>query len=407
MSTTLALTLGRRMLNPFRGLPPTVYVQVVATLMNTMGGIAKLFLPLYFLERYQLPYSSIGLLLSCYGLGCFVGAYAGGALSDRLDARKLAASLLLASGLLTCSLALPLPVWAFVPLLLLTGLADGGFRPGNMRLILEPCAPDKRPTAQGLYRVAFNLGASLAGITGGLLAPYGYQWVFIAQGICSMLACGWMLWAYRRYGFDLPARPAPHAAQAPAGSGSPWRDGAFLQFMLGLLLIVAVFDQMYGTLGLFLRQHYGLGPQWLGYLFTLNGLMVVGLQVWVAQRVGSWGLARCSQLAVLCMGSSFLLLNAGHGALWAVLAMVLLTLGELLMSPTWSSIVMLRSEGRQRGRYLGIYNAAWSGRALYAPAVGTWAYGQFGGAMLWWLCAGIGIATALLQAAPLRRMLAR
>ncbi|MEQ6291342.1 MFS transporter [Vogesella sp. GCM10023246] len=406
MLSSLAPTLGRRVLTPFRGLPPSVYIQVVATLMNTMGGIAKLFLPLFFLERYQLSYGSIGLLMSCYGMGCFAGAYAGGALSDRLDARKLAAGLLLASGLCTLCLALPLPLWGYAPLLLLTGLADGGFRPGNMRLVLEPCSPELRPTAQGLYRVAFNLGTSLAGISGGLLAHYGYHWVFIAQGLCSLLACGWMAWAYRHYGIAQPARHAHSGQLASGNAGSPWRDAAFLQFMLGLLLIVAVFDQMYGTLGLFLRQHYGLGPQWIGYLFTLNGLMVVCLQVWIAQQVGRWGLRRCSQLAVLCMGGSFLLLNTGHGALWAVLAMAVLTIGELLLSPTWSSIVMLRSEGRQRGRYLGIYNAAWSGRALYAPALGTWAYGQFGGATLWWLCAAIGLITVLLQAGPLRRMLA-
>jgi len=405
MSATLAPTLGRRMLGASRGLPPTVYVQVVATLMNTMGGIALLFLPLYFLERYQLSYSSIGLLMSCYGLDCFVGAYAGGALSDRLDCRNLAASLLLASGLLTCSLALPVPVWAFAPLLLLTGLADGGFRPGNMRLILEPCVPDKRPTAQGLYRVAFNLGASLAGITGGLLAPYGYQWVFIAQGVCSMLACGWMLWAYRRHGLKLPARPAQHAAQP--GDGSPWRDGALVQFMLGLLLIVAVFDQMYGTLGMFLREHYRLGPQWIDYLFTLNGLMVVALQVPIAQRIQRWGLARSSHLGVLGIGLSFCLLNAGTGAPWALLAMLVLTVGELLLSPTWSVIVMQCSEGRQRGRYLGIYSAAWSGRTLYAPALGTWIYGTLGGATLWWLCAGVALLTVALQAGALRQTLAR
>ncbi|MCQ4146040.1 MFS transporter [Vogesella sp. AC12] len=401
----LAATLAQRLVTPFRGLPAGVYIQIVATMINTMGGIAKLFLPLYFLERYRLPYGSIGLLMGCYGLGCVLGAYGGGALSDRLDTRKLCAALLLASGLLTMSLALPLPVWGFVPLLLLTGIADGGFRPGNMRLVLEPCAPAQRATAQGLYRVAFNLGTSLAGITGGLLAVYGYQWVFVAQGCASLLACLWLVAAYRRQ------PPQPGRAQAPAANlveqdGSPWQDRAFLRFIAGQLLILAVFDQMYGTLGMFLREHYRLGPEWIGYLFTLNGLMVVALQVSIAHRVGRWGLQRCSHLGVLCIGMSFLLLNAGVAAGWALLAMLVLTIGELLLSPTWSVIVMQRSEGRQRGRYLGVYAAAWSGRTLYAPAIGTWAYGQFGGALLWWLCAGVALLTVLLQAGALRQMLA-
>jgi MFS family permease len=65
------------------------------------------------------------------------------------------------------------------------------------------------------------------------------------------------------------------------------------------------------------------------------------------------------------------------------------------------------SEGRQRGRYLGIYSAGWGGRTLYAPAAGTWFYGQYGGAMLWWACAALAIITVLIQHRPLQRLLAR
>ena len=401
----LAAALAQRLVTPFRGLPAGVYIQIVATMINTMGGIAKLFLPLYFLERYRLPYGSIGLLMGCYGLGCVLGAYGGGALSDRLDTRKLCAALLLASGLLTMSLALPLPMWSYMPLLIATGLADGSFRPCNMRLVLEPCSPTRRPTAQGLYRMAFNLGTSLAGITGGLLAAYGYHWVFVAQGTASLLASLWILAAYRRLG-----GPAPlHHSHQQQGEGlaSPWGDTDFLRFILGLLLIVAVFDQMFGTMGLFLREHYRLGPQWIGYLFTLNGLMVVGLQVWIARRIQRWGLLRCSHLAVLLMGCSYLLLNAGSHIIWPILAIMVLTAGELLLSPTWSALVMHCSEGRQRGRYLGIYSAAWVGRTLYAPAAGTWFYGHFGGARLWWACAGIALLTVLIQHRPLQRLIRR
>lgn len=405
MLAAIAPTLGRKLLSPFRGLPASVYIQIAATLINTMGGIAKLFLPLFFLERYQLPYTQIGLLMSCYGLGMFAGSYLGGVLSDRFDSRHLACTLLLASGVLTLSLALSLPVWVYVPLLVACGLADGSFRPCNMRLVLEPCSPAQRPTAQGLYRMSFNLGTSLAGITGGLLAAYGYHWVFVAQGCASLLAGLWVWAAYRRLGGSAPL----HVASQQQGNGlaSPWRDADFLRFMLGLLLIVAVFDQMYGTMGLYLREHYQLGPQWIGYLFTLNGLMVVGLQVWVARRITRWGIVRCSHLAVLLLGGSYLLLNLGTHIVWPMLAMVVLTLGEVLLSPTWSTVAMQCSEGRQRGRYLGIYSAGWGGRTLYAPAAGTWFYGHFGGAMLWWACAAIAVLTVLIQHRPLQRLLAR
>ncbi|MDT9000909.1 MFS transporter [Paucibacter sp. APW11] len=406
MSLPLAPELQRRLIRPFQGLPPSVYIQVVATLINTMGGIAKLFLPLFFLERYQISYGQIGLLMSCYGIGAFGGSYLGGVLSDKFDNRGLAAVLLTASGALTISLALPLPLWLFFPLLALTGLADGSFRPCNMRLVLEPCSAADQPTAQGLYRMAYNLGTALAGITGGLLAGFGYHWVFVAQGCASLLASVWVRLAYRRLGGAAPVHHAQRAGES-AALASPWRDPAFLRFIVGMLLIVGVFDQMYGTLGLFLSEHFKLGPQWVGYMFTINGLMVVGLQVWIARRIHRWGLLRCSQIAVLLIGAAFLLLNAGRSVLWPLLCVVVLTIGELLISPSYSAIVMQCSEGRQRGRYLGIYSAAWGGRTLYAPAAGTWLYGSLGGAQLWWVCAAIGVLTALMLQRPLGELLRR
>ncbi|OHX19856.1 hypothetical protein [Chromobacterium sphagni] len=47
----------QRWLRPYRGLPPSVYIQVLCSFINNVGGISKLFLPLYLREGYHLPYS--------------------------------------------------------------------------------------------------------------------------------------------------------------------------------------------------------------------------------------------------------------------------------------------------------------------------------------------------------------
>ncbi|MDR3410118.1 MAG: MFS transporter [Formivibrio sp.] len=308
------------------------------------------------------------------------------------------------SGVCLVLLGCGVPLWLFVPLLLIGGLADGAFRPVNQRLVLEPCLVEQRPLAQGLLRVAFNLGVAVAGVTGGLLASLGYQWVYVADGAASLLAAAWVTWAYRRF-------PVAWVRNIQARSGStatlngPWQDSVFLRLMLGMALAIAVFDQMFVTFGLFLREQDGLGPEWIGYMFTLNGLMIVVLQIPVSRRVLDWGLMRCAHLGVLLTGAGFVWLNAGTGVLWAVLAMITLTFGELLISPTFSQLIMIRSEGRQRGRYMGIYTAAWSGRALYAPALGTWLYGALGGARLWWVCLVVVCVSIMIQHDALRRII--
>lgn len=293
------------------------------------------------------------------------------------------------------------PIVLFAPLLLLSGFCDAGFRPGNMRLVLEPCSQEQRPTAQGIMRVGTNLGLGLGGVCAGLLATFGYRWVFAVQGLTSLAGMAWMALAYRHQGKNAPVRPQSKAGEDGA---SPWTDSAFWLFIAGQLTALVVFDQIYSTLGLFLRETYHLGPQWLGYLFTLNCCMVVCLQIPLARRVSRIGLSRCSHLGVACIGLSFLLLELSPSILWAAAAMAVLTCGELLVSPTWSVLVMQRSEGRRRGQYLGIYNATWSGRTLFAPALGTWAYGRFGGLALWWICAGVCAMALMLLVPAVARM---
>ncbi|POZ62428.1 MFS transporter [Chromobacterium alticapitis] len=394
----------RRLSRPYRGLPSSVYIQVVCSFINNAGGMSKLFLPLYLRESYHLPYSQIGLMMAFYGIGTLTGSFKGGSLTDHFDSRKLACAALALSGLCMLLIALRLPVWLFMPLLVVSGMADGGFKPINQRLVLEPCTPQQRPLAQGMLRVAYNLGVAIAGITAGFIAAWGYQWIYVANAAGALLGAGWMAWSYIRLGEPSRLRSTRHAEEDASLPG-PLSDRLFLRVIASLILITLVFDQMYVTLGLFLREHYQLGPQWIGYLFSINGLMVVGLQIPISRRILRWGVARCIQLGALLTGGSFLWLNAGQGPVWAILMVVTLTLGELLLSPTYSQLVMQRSEGRLRGSYLGLYNAAWSGRSLAAPALGTFLYGHAGGPALWWLCALAACCSAALQHVPLRRML--
>ncbi|OWY39821.1 MFS transporter [Xenophilus sp. AP218F] len=404
MSSRALRLLARQWLRPYRHLPANVYVQVLCSLINNMGGISKLFLPLYLREHYQLGYSEVGMMMAVYGAGMLTGSLKGGSLSDRFDSRILATLTLAVSGLCLLLLASMMPLALFGPALLLAGLADGAFRPLNQRLALEPCSPRQRPVAQGMLRVAFNLGVAIAGISSGILAAYGYQWVYAANAASTLAAAAWLCWSYLRQ----PLAPAlsPRLPPEADGDGSPWRDRPFLRCMLALVLVTAAFDQMYVTLAIFLREHYQLGPHWVGYLFTLNGLMVVALQIPVSRRILHWGLLRSTQMGVLLTGCSFLWLNLGQGAGWAILMMASLTLGELLVSPCYAQLVMHRSEGRLRGRYLGLYNATWNGRTLFAPALGSSLYGQLGGHALWWLCAAAASVAVLLQHSALRAMLA-
>jgi len=390
-----------------RTLPRAVQLQLLATLLNSAGGIVKLFMPLYFLEVYGYEFSTIAWLMAGYGGGCILGAYVGGVLSERLDPQWATGISLLLSGIFAASLALAPPLELLLIVVPLVGVFDGAFRPANLRLVMEGSPQELQVRVQGVHRVVFNLGVALAGVLAGALVGLGYGYVFLIQGLLNLFGSFFLL------GYALKQttglwRPAGvelvHKDAGGHGGSSPWGDGFFLVFIFGQLLALGIFDQMYGTFGIFLREHTDASAPWIAYLFSMNALLVVVLQLPVSRMIERHGVVIASRLGGLLLSGAFLILNMGSHIIWAVLTMLVLTAAELLLTPVWTLSVMNRSQGRQRGKYLGIFSAAWLGHSLYGPGLGTWLYGAYGGFILWWICAGAGLLMVILHYSAVPRL---
>jgi len=364
-----------------------VRVQLGATLLNSASVIVKLFMPLLFRGSYALDFKSIGMLMGAYGAGCIAGAYAGGALSGRVDSRKLTAAALCTSGALAVCLSQLPPFAGLVFIVPAIGIADGAFRPANLRLVMETAAAEDANWLQGLYRICFNLGVAAAGFAAAALSDAGYPALFAAAGIANVVG-GCLL---VRHGLTSENTTRPQKSVTPIVStgkrvsGSPWTDRAFLMFVSGQLLALGIFDQMYGVFGLFLAEDYGLEARWIGYLFSINAILIVLVQGPAMILIDRIGLVSASRWGTLLLSIAFPLLNFGSSAAHAIATMICITAAEILLA------VMNRSADRDRGRYLGVFTAAWLGHSLYGPAAGTWIYGAFSGRNLWWVCAALGL----------------
>ena len=391
-----------------RALPRVVQLQLLATLCNSAGGIVKLFMPLFFYEAYGFDFTVIALLMAAYGAGCIVGAYSGGVLSEYVDCQWVAGFSLLFSGLFAAALALYLPLALLFLVVPLVGFFDGAFRPANLRLVMDASPKQLQIRVQGLHRVVFNLGVALAGVMAGALVSLGYGYVFLFQGAVNVLGSVCLV----GYALKHAGRIRVHVGVAANGpqrgvlalKGSPWKDRLFLVFIVGQLLALGVFDQMYGTFGLFLREHAAAGPEWIAYLFSMNALLVVLLQMPVTRWIERHGVVIASRLGACLLSCAFLFLNAGSHIGWAIVTMLTITAAELLLTPAWTLAVLERSQHRQRGKYLGIFSAGWLGHSLYGPSVGAWLYGAYGGPTLWWICALVGGTVFLLHYSTIARL---
>lgn len=377
--------------NKLSDLPQMAWGLAGALFVNRLGVMVKLFMALYLREVLGFSIDTIGWLLACSGAGLLLGSYAIGVLSDHMPTGKLAVRLMFASGVLLLSLTLLESPWLLALLLFLSGVCDGGARPLNQRLIMENCSLPERPRAQALNRVAVNLAVAIAGVLGGVLAHWDYRWVFVVSASMSFGAAGWLRWALRRWS------AVPLAGSASAGPeqglASPYSDWPFMVFLLVGVMLGLAYETVNSMLGNYLLDFYQLGAGALGWQFTINGLLVVALQIPLTRATEHWG--ERGQLALgavlLAIGLGMLPFGVQWGFAYVCLSTAIWTIGEILFMPTMSVLVMLRAEGRKSGHYFGLYGVCWSVSMLISPVFSSQIYSHFGGHSVWFACAVLAI----------------
>lgn len=373
----------------FAGIPREVWLLSGALLVNRAGTMVLPFLSLYLTHDLGLTTISTGQIIGCFGLGSMVGSYLGGWLSDHMSPLRVQQLSLLASGVgflvftrLDTFLSLALGIFV------LAAISDA-FRPALMVsvAVYSPPAITKRSFA--LVRLAANLGMSMGPAIAGLLAHYGYFWLFVGDAITC-----WMASIVLIISFGVGVRPQASELDSAGSSGqSPWRDGPFLLFLLLHMVLGMAFFQIWTTMPLFLRAFYDVTEPAIGVLLSINALLIALTEMLVIRAVEKFDALRTVGVGALLVCAGLALLPFGPPYMVAVAAMIILTIGEMLALPISTSIVAERAGRAHMGRYMGTYNLAFSTAFVFGPVIGTVVYQHLGPDALWF---GIGLVGIIL-----------
>jgi predicted MFS family arabinose efflux permease len=176
---------------------------------------------------------------------------------------------------------------------------------------------------------------------------------------------------------------------------TPYKDLPYLFFVLLSSCFAILFFQFIFTLPLFYRQVYLMPEAQIGGLLALNGFIVFLLEMIVVYKIGNkiapWKLIF---LGMILLGISFTLLNIGHGILYLVVAMTILSISEILVMPYLATVSVQRAGLRNRGAYMGLYTLSYSVGFVLAPFLGTTIIDHYGFETLWWLVGVFAIFTA-------------
>jgi predicted MFS family arabinose efflux permease len=378
-------------LNPWRGLgalPREIWVLFVTTLVNRAGTMALPFLVLYLTRNRGFSAGEAGLALGVYGVGAMITAPISGALSDRIG------SLFVMKGSLVFSAAF-LFLFPFVPsyrgILLLTFLwavANEAFRPAGLSATAEYVTPENRKTAMAVIRVAINLGMSVGPAVAGILATYSYSSLFFVDGGTSLLAaCVLFLFQGRK----------KETSRKTEGRIFTWIGDPRLLYLLALFIpLELIFFQHEGSLPLFLVNELKMPEKFYGFLFPINTILIILLEVPLNLSMAHWPHRKTLILGALLIGTGFGALMLAHNFIGVALTVVIWTFGEMIFFPTSAALVADMAPEEKLGAYMGLYVLSFSFAFALGPWLGTVVLQHLGSTVLWGCTFGLGLLSALM-----------
>lgn len=341
-------------------------------------GIVLPILPLY-AERFDAGPATIGLLVASFSLAQFLFAPLWGRVSDRVGRKPVLIVSLVGTAVGSLLTGIAGSLWLLFAARILDGISGASVSVAQAA-VTDLAPADQRPRLLGLLGAAFGLGF-VAGPAIGALAALGGPHVpfLVAAALAAVNAVAAIFRLPETRGFRSAdgAESAPPALQNPVVGRSIRSELA--SYLLVAFISLVAFSAFETTFALFGERRLGLRLASTGVVFTVIGILIAvvnGLAVApTVRRLGESGTLRLG-----------LVLNAGGLAIlpfvhsWVALApaVLLLTAGQGLVTPTLATTVAGRVADDRRGAALGAQQSAGGLARVVGPVAGGFAFERIG-----------------------------
>ena len=377
--------------------PPAFWTYNLIVFIDRLGGFMLYpFFALYLTQKYDIGMSTVGLLFAVFSISGMVGSALGGAIADRMGRKMVIIFSLILSSLSALGMGFAPTLGIFVAVSVLVGTLANIGGPAHEAVVADLLPPDKRAEGYGIIRVVFNVAVIIAPPIAGLLIAHSYLTLFLVDAVISIISAGIVL-------FALPeTKPKAHAHAKPetmkqtfAGYGRVFKDTPFLAFIGVTVMMTLVYLNMNSTLGVYLRDQHGLPELRYGWLLSINAIIVVLFQFWVTRRLQSYR-------PMLMMAAGSLLYAVGFAmygfvptfALFVV-AMIIITIGEMVVSPFQQSVVASFAPEHMRGRYMAVSGLSWSISFTVGPYFAGLILDSANPGLLWAFCGIVGMLATI------------
>jgi MFS family permease len=345
------------------------WILVAASFIDRVGGTLIFpFFTLYITQKFGVGMTQAGILLGLFSFSGLLGNFVGGALTDKFGRKGIVLFGLIFSASSSVAMGLVNDLTVFYGLAVLVGFLSDIAGPAWQAMIADILPEEQRAEGFGVLRVAGNLAWIFGPTIGGFMAARSYLLLFVLDAISSLITAAIV---FRSIPETMPEKTAAQEGLSLAQSLSGYKkvisDHIYMAYILISMLMLVVYIQMYTTLSVYLRDVHGISPQGYGFLLTMSAVTVILFQFWTTRRIKKY-----PPMLMMALGASFYMVGFSmYGFTSAyilfVLAVVLITVGEMIIMPVGQALAANFAPEDMRGRYLAVFSIAWALPATIGP----------------------------------------
>lgn len=371
--------------------PRRFWAVVVISFIDRIGGTMLFpFFALYITQKFQVGMTQAGFVLGLFSIFGLIGNTIGGALTDKYGRRNLILFGLIFSALSTLSLGLVNDFRVLIPVAVFIGLLSDVSGPAHGAMIADILPARQRQEGFGILRVVANMSWIIGPTIGGFVAGRSFFALFVMDAVISCFV------AFLFYRFIPETKTQKTGVKQSEGLLETFkgyrlvlRDRPFVAFIAATILMTIVYLQMYNSLSVYLRDVHGIQPQGYGFLLTTSAIVVILFQFTITRRIRGH-----PPFLVMGMGALFYMLGFGmFGVIsdyWLfVAAIVVITIGEMVIMPTSQALAANFAPEQMRGRYMAVYGMTHGAPAAIAPGAAGLIMDNLNPNLVWYIGAGM------------------
>lgn len=380
-----SLTFIERLKNARQIYPAQFWLLIGGSLLSSIGGaMVWPFLSSYLKERLDTPLTTITLLLTLNSIMGILFSFFAGTAADRFGRKGVMLVSLIAGVFYYSLMGQAGSLGYYAILLAMWGALNPLFSVGANAMIADMVPDAQRLEAYSLLRVVHNAGVAIGPILGGLLYGISVNAAFYGAALAFFVFSSFVLLLIRE---TLPkSEITPGRVKIKIGMGykTVFKDRLFGGFILSFAGSAMASAIMFILLPVYTKEQFGLPENRYSYIVAVNAVLVIFGQYFITMIS-----KRGRTLVVLAAGALFYGVGVGSVALgkgfWAFAAsMAIMTIGELLMTPTGTALVANLAPPDMRGRYMSVYGLTWPIGAGIGPIIAGLLYDHIAPQAMWY-----------------------